>query len=241
MNASQALSDGGIVHRRLERPPSLADAVYTQLRASIVALEVKPGERLVTDRLAASLGVSRTPVREALLRLLEDRLVEEVGPGAVRATPITASYAREIFETRAAIEAMATLIAIPRIPDYDLARLEQRLAVVAGDLRRGDPTSYFEFELEFHEQIIAWAGNRYLTSIWQTLRSHVERLRTHWRRLPHLRIETSHEEHEALVVAIVRRDAESAKRLMEAHLLNTGRRMASYFAETIPAAVPEGA
>src|SRR5947208_7789410 len=116
------------VHQRVERPPSLADAVYEQLKASIVALDVAPGERLVTDRLAASLGVSRTPVREALLHLTQDRLVEEAGPGVVRATPITSSYVAEIFETRAGLEGMATLVATPQIPSELLAELERWLA-----------------------------------------------------------------------------------------------------------------
>src|SRR5574340_1117707 len=95
--------------------PSLRERVYRALRDALVAGELAPGERLRDQELAARLGVSRTPVREALQRLEDEGLVETAPRALTRVTPLAAVAAREAFPVVAALHALAARHGAPRL------------------------------------------------------------------------------------------------------------------------------
>jgi DNA-binding GntR family transcriptional regulator len=99
--------DGYSIRRR----PSLADQVYEALTDSISIGRLQPGERLVLDRLAEQLGVSQTPIREALARLMHDGIIEEAPHGKLRMISITPRYVSDAFLVRASLEGVAAELA----------------------------------------------------------------------------------------------------------------------------------
>src|SRR3954465_11416261 len=104
------------------------DQVYDRLRASIVTAELEPGRQLSENELAGRLGVSRTPVREALVRLRDDRLVEIVPQLGTFVAPISDRAVGDAQFVREALECAALRAAAPRVTAEDLDALEQNLA-----------------------------------------------------------------------------------------------------------------
>src|SRR5579884_872618 len=110
---------------------SLRERVYATLRDAIVSGELAPGARLRDQELAGSLGVSRTPVREALQRLEDEGLVETSPRASTRVAPLDARAARDAFPVVAALHALATRYAVRRLTPADIARMRaanERLA-----------------------------------------------------------------------------------------------------------------
>ena len=156
------------------RPPlgrlelgSLADGTYEAIRGSIIRGEFGPGDRLVETRLAAEMGVSRAPVREALKRLVEEQLVVE--------RPRYGTFVREfddrdfadIYNLLGAIESLAArLIVRGRVSIAPLERLVEEMGRAAEE---GDFVGVVDAEVRFHEELCAAAGNRYLSSVFHSL------------------------------------------------------------------------
>ena len=208
----------------------LADQAYEQLRRAIVTLEIPPGERIVIEQLATFLHVSRTPVREALPRLVGDGLLEALPNGVLRVTPITQVYVRETHQTRAGLEGSAAFLATPRIPDSVLSELEQRFRSIEPEIDRGDFAGHFEADAMFHETILHHCGNHYLVRVLGGLHNHVHRIRNFSQTRPGAHVLASHGEHLEVLLALRARDARRAKDSIEAHVLAAGERLASLVA-----------
>jgi DNA-binding GntR family transcriptional regulator len=218
----KTLSAMGVV-----RVPPLAEQVYKQLTTVIVSLGLPPGQRVVIEQLASFLSVSRTPLREALPRLIGDGLLEELGNGQLRVTPITEQYVREVHETRAGLEAMATLLAANRIPQDILASIQRHLESVASEIAVGNFIGYFETDAELHESLLRHSGNAYLIRVLGGLHNHVYRIRNFSQSRPGSHVFASHTEHLQIVDAVMKRDGPCAKDFMESHVLAAGERLAA--------------
>src|SRR5829696_3937987 len=110
---------------RIERVPSLTERVLGQLRDAIVGHELRPGQPVVIEQLAETLGVSRTPIREALPALQHLGLVEDAGNGGFRVAPLDAAYVRQVYAVRAALESLLVEMVAPLLTDEDLAVLRR--------------------------------------------------------------------------------------------------------------------
>ena len=206
--------------------PSLAAMVAEQLREMIVRGTLPPGKRVQVASLAASLAVSATPVREALFILAEDRLVELLPNRGARVLPYTAAEALALFEVIAALEALAARLATQRMTTGDLAALEAQHAAMAAHYRRRDKEPYFALNSEIHAKVLALAANPDLVAT-------QARLDLRGRRGRYVAIVNEarwHEamgEHEALMGAMRRRDADAAALIWQTHLQHTGAAVAS--------------
>jgi DNA-binding GntR family transcriptional regulator len=194
---------------------SLARELYEHLRGAIIDGTLRPNERLVESQLASSYSVSRTPVREALHRLAVDGLVEETGRGAtVRA--ISAKELAEISAVREMLEAMAAGLAATYRSETEMLTLQHILKELQDATGKEDPSQLTELSEILHQTIATASRNDYLTA--QLL---------HLQRLIHLRQETSLgqpgrqiealKEHEEIIDAIARQDAEAAQSLTRRH------------------------
>lgn len=194
---------------------SLARELYERLRIEISNGTLRPNERLVESQLASSYSVSRTPVREALHRLAVDGLVEETGRGAtVRA--ISAKELADISAVRESLEAMAAGLAATHRSQTEMLTLRHILTALQEATPEGDPARLTELSEVMHQTIANASRNDYLAE--QLL---------HLQRLIHLRQETSLRqvsrqvaamaEHEAIVDALERQDAEAAQTLTRHH------------------------
>ena len=151
---------------KLDRLPSLTDAVIEQLSKAIVTGYFKPGQRLVENDLATMLGISRAPLREALRALANEGLIElRRGRGAIVASP-SANDMEHMVVFRALIEgAAARYIASNRDPDV-LSKLDDSLDAMAKARKKNDQLGFLNCLWEFHANICEGSGNPFLLQSW---------------------------------------------------------------------------
>lgn len=196
----------------------LAADVHRLLRTKIISLEVKPGARLVEDDISREIGVGRTPVREALLRLEGEGLVSRQRRGWIIEAADPAN-ARFIFEARISVEAYATRVAAERVTPEGLRRLRE---LVAGmdDLDAISRAELNRLDRIFHETIVAMTGNPLFLEMHERTQFHYWNLR-----LPVLfnREQTlrANEQHKEILAALEAGDGERAERQAREHIETT--------------------
>lgn len=161
----------------LERPAGLADRVYHQLRDSIGSHQIRPGERLQEVSLAAQLGVSRTPVREALARLESEGMIAVEGRGFV-VPELTDADIDEIYQLRFLLEPAAARIAVAEATgSADLASMASAIEDAATAEKNQDFRSFLEANSRFHTAWRALIPNRRMSKLLDQYVGHVRFLR----------------------------------------------------------------
>jgi DNA-binding GntR family transcriptional regulator len=196
--------------------------VYDLVKRRIVSNELPFGTKLSEDNLATQLGVSRTPVREALNRLAQEGLVT-VSPGR-GASVATFSFDDmvQLLEIREALEGMAARLASSLITKSTLNKLRELLEVGAPERERNGYngyTGYLDADREFHEAITSACGNRHLSHLMRSLRDRIQMLRYRSVILPG-RARKSFQEHVQILDALNRRDADCAEERIRTHIRN---------------------
>lgn len=207
---------GRAVTAPAERLPA-AERAYRALRRRILDNALPAGASLLEEEAALMLGLSRTPVREAMVRLAEEGLVEIRPRHGMRVKPISADDMREIYEVLAALEPKAAGLAARRgLSAEELAGLEEAVAAMDRALGEGDLAAWAEADEHFHLDLVAASGNRRLAatvgSFWD--QAHRVRMATlRFRPLP----TSSNEDHRAVVAAIRAGDAAAAEAMHRRH------------------------
>jgi DNA-binding GntR family transcriptional regulator len=215
--------------RTIERS-GLADRVYEAIEERILDVEYEPGTRLVIDQLARELGVSTTPVRDALTRMAAAQMIgfQSYRGFTVLPEPTLDEIAHS-FEARAAIEPFAAAIGCLRVEETELVELEEIQAQLASQPYGGSSSSYVHFvrlNKRFHELLVATSGNKFLGDALRSL-CHDELIARslHDRGVPDLADIVR--EHEAIVAALRARDPAAAEAAAAAHVrLASGRMLA---------------
>jgi DNA-binding GntR family transcriptional regulator len=208
----------------LERLPldrsTLARHVLDATRSAIVDGRLAAGELYSVARLAEQFGVSRTPVREALLLLERQGLVRFERNLGVRVLEPSSNDLEEVFTLRLLLEVPATYRACEVLTDADLDALQRELDAMALLADRDDENAFMRHDMRYHEILLEVAGNRRLAAAVDALRDFVRLRGTstvgRGRDLPAI-----HAEHDAVHAALRRRDPVAAAISMRAHLLNT--------------------
>lgn len=196
--------------------PSLTDAVVDAVRAGVQQQELVPGEVYSVYQLAELLGVSRSPVREALLRLAEVGLVEIARNRGFRVVLPTAHDVEEIFEIRLALEPPAAGRAAERgCPDAD-----DHLEAMAAAVSRGDEPAFWAADRALHRSVLVAAGNTRAAEIVEQLRATTALLGPPTTATGRSLAEI-HAEHRPIVDAVLAGDAGAAERAMREHLEHT--------------------
>jgi DNA-binding GntR family transcriptional regulator len=211
----------------IRRRPGLADQVYDALTSSIAAGKLRPGEHLIFDRLAEQLGVSATPVREALARLIPEGIVQEGPHGKLYLIPITRRYVADIFRVRASLEGLAAELAAERLDEAALAAIRAELSVTAAALDRGDMSFHFAVDARLHRLIREAADNAVLQRELESIQLHTDYIRGFSQRHSGDHIRFSHQEHLELVAALARHDAAGARATIEQHIRAASERIAN--------------
>jgi len=193
-----------------------SDRAYRALLEEIQSGALRPGTVLGEVEQAARLGVSRTPLREALGRLAADGLVAQVSPRVTVVTDIDADDIRALFAVRRALEETAARIAAARGAADVFATLADEFSAVepAGDLDR-----YYGLIARFDTALDEAVDNDYLTSMLRTVRTHLVRVRRLARDNP-ARLAASAGEHRLIAAAIAARDPDLAAHATHVHLHN---------------------
>lgn len=224
--------------RRVRRPrqqPSLADRAVDRLRRMIVRGALAPGSRIVEPELCDELGISRTPLREALKLLASEGLVMLRRNRSAIVTPLDPTTLTALFEVESGIEGFAARLACARMTATDLKRLHALQDRLEAAHASGDIAGYFDTNQTIHRSIVAGAKNRALVDAHDRLFGPLERAR-YLALAFEGRLAESVFEHRSILDALVRRDADAAGALLTRHIARTGEVMAG----GIPSVPTEG-
>lgn len=216
-----------------------SDRAYRALRDDIIGWELPPGTVLGEVEQSERLGVSRTPLREALSRLVADGLVAtQAGRGLV-VTAVSVDNIRELFEVRRALEEQAARLAARRPDPSVFAQLEQEFLAVPELLASDDPSRHRYYDLvgRFDDAMDDAVQNPYLVSALKALRTHLVRIR----RLAMddvSRLRQAAAEHLLIVQAILTGDADLAAHATHVHLHNALSSVLAATADTTPIVTP---
>jgi DNA-binding GntR family transcriptional regulator len=153
-----------------------ARAVYDRLYSEILAGQLDPGKPVSQIKLAERLGVSRTPLREALRMLERDGLIHSEPNRKVRVTPVSVDDLEQLYALRVTVEALAIRITVPRLTDADLARLHRSVEAMEAAADGHDLEGWEAPHREFHLRLCGHAGKRF-TRLAADLAAHAERYR----------------------------------------------------------------
>ena len=197
---------------------SLADQVFERLEAEILSGKYQRGEVVTELQLCAELGVSRTPVREALRRLSQEHLIEESPRGTVVLGVVRKDF-EDMCAIRLRIEGLAVRGFIDNLTEDSLRQLREAVEFQEFYLNKSDPDHIKAMDSRFHELIYQNCGSAILCDTLSPLHKKVQK----FRRLSIEqagRAETSVREHRAIYEAIAAKDADLAERLMNEHVGN---------------------
>ncbi len=206
-------ADGG---RRSGREPA-GPYLYAALRDLIVRAELAPGERLSETELGQRLGVSRTPIREALGRLRDDRLVEvrpQIGTFVARISPQSVSDAQFIRE---ALECAAVRVAAELADEESMAQLVENLRAQDRAIERFDFDSWQLLDDTFHRHLCDLSGHPAVWPVNERAKSHLKRLRRLSLSMPDY-LPTMVEDHRAVADAVASHDPDAAEQTLREHL-----------------------
>lgn len=218
----EAMSAHGVAEaaRPIRRRP-LHDEVTERLRDMIVEGRLTPGARVNEAALCEQLGVSRTPLREALKILAAEGLVDLLPRRGARVAGLSATELGELFEVLSGLERTAAELAALRASEADLARLEELQARIEQHHDARNRHDYAHDNHALHETIVALAGNAVLKEVHARLMTRVRRAR-YMALLSQERWDESVAEHAAILAALAARDARRAGELMHRHVARTG-------------------
>jgi DNA-binding GntR family transcriptional regulator len=196
--------------------------VFNTLRQAILRGELKPGERLMEIQLANKLGVSRTPIREAIRKLELEGLVLMIPRRGAEVAEITEKSLRDVLEVRAALEELAVDLACDRISAEDIQNLKEAAKEFEAALQGGDVTEYAEADVKFHDIIYLATDNQRLIQLLYNLREQMYRYRVEY-----LKRTEMHPillaEHEHIIECIEHHDKVAAKVAISTHIENQAR------------------
>ncbi len=211
------MTNSGLTGLKLENYQPLREVVFEHLRNSILNADLKPGERLMEVQLAEQLGVSRTPIREAIRKLELEGLVVMVARKGAYVADVSVKDILDVLEVRNVLEGLAAALCAERITDEELENLKLISDNFKKYLEEDDTEGMVEMDMQFHDQIIQSTRNAKLIQISQGLQEQVHRFRiTYFEEFG--KDEGVLKEHKSILEAIVNKDTVSAQRVAQQHV-----------------------
>jgi len=212
--------DNNMSEIRLDQYKPLREVVFETIRNAIISGSLKPGERLMEVQMAERLGVSRTPIREAIRKLELEGLIIMLPRKGAYVADLSVKDLTEVLEIRAALEGMATGLAVTRINECEIEELELIALKFHKALENGDLEELLFQDSQFHETIFKASRNERLIQLNNNLREQVQRFREMYLKKINRSKKTSME-HFDIVEAISRRDISKAEKLARKHIETT--------------------
>ncbi|WP_167957121.1 GntR family transcriptional regulator [Anaerosporobacter faecicola] len=197
----------------------LRDVVFNTLRQAILKGELEPGERLMEIQLAERLGVSRTPIREAIRKLELEGLVIMVPRKGAEVAKITEKDLNDVLEVRCALEELAVELACNKITEEQIEQLKITLEQFKNVIRNKDLTEIAEMDEKFHMLIFEATGNGRLIQLLNNLREQMYRYRVEYLKDQAV-YEKLVEEHDMIAKNILESNVELAKKNIKDHIIN---------------------
>ena len=197
----------------------LRDVVFNTLREAILKGDLKPGERLMELQLAAQLGVSRTPIREAIRMLEQEGLAVTVPRKGAEVAKMTLKGMEDVLEIREALDILACQLACVRITEEQLALLEEKKIAFENSLKSGNVKAIAETDVAFHDVIYDATNNPKLVNMLNNLREQIYRYRVEY-----LKNKDNYpiliKEHNAIFDSLANRNQDDATASIRVHVKN---------------------
>ncbi len=222
MQSSNSLD--GQFELSIDRLPSLRDRVYDHLRTAIINGRLAPGTTLLQEQLAEQMGVSRTPIRDALDRLANEGLVARSPGGRVSVAELSFQELREKYAVRGVLEGLALRLAAQRMGDRQLKKLNSLLREMHAAVEQNDVLTVTEIGAEFHDIIIDSCGNDFLIQTLHSLNDSIRRYRRVAANIPGRAAETMLE-HQQIYSALQSGEIETAEKLIQEHIANSQQQL----------------
>jgi len=203
----------------LDNYKPLREVVFKSIRGAILSGVLKPGERLMEVQLAEKLGVSRTPVREAIRKLELEGLIVMMPRKGAYVADLSIKDIMDVLEIRTALEGLASGLAALRITDEEVEELKLTALHFHQAIEADDFDRIIQMDIEFHDRIFKAARNEKLIQINNNLREQVQRFRIMYIRKSN-KSKDLVEAHYEIAEAISKRDAEMADKLAKKHIEN---------------------
>ena len=197
----------------------LRDVVFNTLRKAILTGELKPGERLMEIHLANRLGVSRTPIREAIRKLELEGLVIMIPRRGAEVAQITEKSLKDVLEVRRALDALCVELACERITEEGKVKLREACSEFEKATKTGEVTAIAKADVALHDIIVEATGNARLIQLINNLSEQMYRYR-----FEYIKDESRHEklveEHRMIYESIIEKDKEKAAKAAKLHIDN---------------------
>ena len=198
----------------------LRDVIFETLRKAIISGDIKPGERLMEVSLANQLGVSRTPVREAIRRLEAEGLVTMTPRKGTHVAELSVKDIMDVLEVRTVLDKLATNLAAKRMQPSQLKALENVHKQYITCVEKNNIEGAIKKDVEFHDIIYAASGNPRLVAVAGSLREHIYRFRVIYMSGGDPIAESVLNEHEEILAALKEAQCDLASELAEKHIRN---------------------
>jgi len=223
LHPDKSLRNGGKMHENLQVKMDeflpLRDVVFNTLRQAILTGELKPGERLMEIHLANRLGVSRTPIREAIRKLELEGLVTMIPRRGAEVAQITEKSLKDVLEVRRAMDALCAELACERMSEEELQQLKQACEEFEKATKTKDTRAIAQADVALHDIILNATGNSRLIQLVNNLAEQMYRYR-----FEYIKDLSQHEklvdEHRMIYEAISKKDKQKASEVAKLHIDN---------------------
>lgn len=226
-DAATVRASGGAAQEPVAGPiarPTLHDAIVNRIRDMIIEAVLPPGMRIHEGQLGSELGVSRTPLREALKFLASEGLVELMPNRGAVVRKFTPKDVHDTLIVLSGLESLAGRLACENASDADIADVRALHDEMLRCYARRDRLNYFKLNQDIHSAIIRISGNEALASVHNSLQSRLKRIRFIGNEGPG-KWAAAVEDHEGMITALEARDAAALSAVLEFHMLETWERV----------------
>lgn len=202
---------------------SLSEQVYEAIKLAIIRLELKPEQKIQDKHLAEKFNVSRTPVREALRRLEDEKLVESKPGSVTRVTKLNTKEVTKAFPVVATLHRLAAQLAVPHVTNQDIKLLEQKNDVLEKGIHQSDALQAVSADDDFHNVFIELSENNEIYTALNPLMPKVRRLE--FAKFASLKGVESVQQHKDIIAAVKRKDRNECAQLVEENWLSLGKQL----------------
>ena len=205
---------------KLEGYELLNQKVYRVLKEAIIKGFLEPGTKLLENKIAEEMHVSRTPVREAMQKLVAEGFVKTTPNQTMVVTEVSLEDAKDVLQIRGALEGLAARIAAKQINIQEIDELEKIVTQMSLYITKKDLLSYCKVDDEFHDLILNICGNKWIIQIRDNLSNFIYRFRIKSLSVSG-RLRCSFEEHRKIMESLKKHNSEEADKLSQIHMENT--------------------
>jgi len=198
----------------------LSQKVYQVMKNEIVFGGLEPGTKLSENKLAKDMQVSRTPIREAIRKLIAEGLVQTSPNKKMTVSEFSLVDMKEVLQVRGVLEGLAASIAAKKITSQEVEELEKCVIQMNLCIAKNNLFSYCEIDDEFHDLILTICGNKWIIKMRENLGNFIYRYRFKSLSVSG-RLQNSLEEHRVIVESLKKHHAEEANKLSQMHMENT--------------------